>query len=77
MMTTARDELLDDMVEATAPAGQCSIVVRDGSELAVRLRADGWVARSGWRTSTGDWLLRFETEGASLEDNAALPTTDN
>jgi hypothetical protein len=41
-----------------------SIVARDGSELAQRLRATGWTARVGWRTVTesGDtvWFVRFE-----------------
>lgn len=41
-----------------------SMIAREGSELAQRLRASGWVARAGWRSSdaTGRpvWHLRFE-----------------
>ena len=42
----------------------CSIVVREHSELAQRLRAQGWMARSGWLSTSRDtqrvWLIRFE-----------------
>ncbi len=40
------------------------IVAREGTELAETLRASGWVARAGWRTTTTEdqsvWHLRFE-----------------
>lgn len=42
-----------------------AIVAREGSELAARLRAGGWVARAGWRALDSDparpvWFARFE-----------------
>jgi hypothetical protein len=45
------------------------IVAAEGSELAARLRASGWVARSGWRSHaagrTPIWLVRFGDAGES------------
>lgn len=41
-----------------------SIVARESSELADRLRSQGWIARVGWRVTGRDdqraWLIRFE-----------------
>jgi hypothetical protein len=41
-----------------------SVVAREGSELAEALRASGWVARAGWRTTSESgesiWQVRFE-----------------
>jgi len=52
---------LDASARATAPA---AIVAEEGSELASRMRSNGWIARSGWRShATGRpaiWLVRFE-----------------
>jgi len=57
---TNLDELRDETSEATPRA----IVVREGTELAETLRASGWVARAGWRTTSPEgqsvWHLRFE-----------------
>jgi hypothetical protein len=51
------------------------IVAAEGSELAARLRASGWVARSGWRSNAAGrapiWLVRFESPSASPEVVAA------
>ncbi|MGH9176872.1 MAG: hypothetical protein ACRD1H_21060 [Vicinamibacterales bacterium] len=48
-------------IRAAAPE---VIVAPEGSELASRLRATGWVARSGWRSHSAGrpaiWLVRFE-----------------
>jgi hypothetical protein len=44
-----------------------AIVAAEGSELAARLRSNGWVARSGWRSHAAGrsaiWLVRFEFPG--------------
>lgn len=57
---TQLDEMRDDISEATPRV----IVAREGTELADTLRATGWVARAGWRTTTNEgqsvWHLRFE-----------------
>ena len=57
---TQLDELRDDTSETTLRV----IVAREGTELAETLRATGWVARAGWRTTTNEgtsvWHLRFE-----------------
>jgi hypothetical protein len=41
-----------------------SIVARECSELADRLRSQGWAARAGWRSSGHSqprvWFIRFE-----------------
>jgi hypothetical protein len=51
------------------------IVAAEGSELASRLRASGWVARSGWRRHAAGhspiWLVRFEFPFTSPEIVAA------
>jgi hypothetical protein len=40
------------------------VTAREGSELASTLRANGWTARAGWRTSSDSgksiWLVRFQ-----------------
>jgi hypothetical protein len=41
------------------PPAQPAVVAREGSERAARLRAQGWVPRSGWRSRHSGWLLRF------------------
>ncbi len=61
MTTLLNDITIDDIDNQLAPF---EIVAREGSALADQLRANGWVARAGWRT-TGDtgqavWHLRFE-----------------
>jgi hypothetical protein len=42
----------------------CTIVAREGTELANALRAGGWHVRAGWRGSDADgesvWHFRFE-----------------
>jgi hypothetical protein len=42
----------------------CTIVAREGTELANALRASGWQVRAGWRGSNADgatvWHFRFE-----------------
>lgn len=52
-----------------------SIVVRERSELADRLRANGWVARAGWlsanRTTSRIWLIRLEHPSFSIATRAA------
>jgi hypothetical protein len=57
---TTLDEMRDDLSETTPRV----IVAREGTELADTLRATGWVARAGWRTTSEDgqsvWHLRFE-----------------
>jgi hypothetical protein len=64
---TTLDEMRDDLDE-TAPR---VIVAREGTELAATLRATGWVARAGWRTTSEDgqsvWHLRFEIVNDSAE----------
>jgi hypothetical protein len=64
---TAQDDisLNTDTHIGTGPVMESRhIVAREGSELAETLRARGWRARSGWRstTDTGDsiWYMRFE-----------------
>jgi hypothetical protein len=51
------------------------IVAAEGSELADRLRASGWVARAGWRRHAAGrspiWLVRFEYPLTSSEVFAA------
>lgn len=51
------------------------IVAAEGSELANRLRASGWVARAGWRRHAAGhspiWLVRFEYPCTSPEAVAA------
>ena len=45
------------------------IIARDGTELADRLRATGWIVRAGWRTTSHKgqsvWNLCFELETGS------------
>jgi hypothetical protein len=52
-----------------------SIVARECSELAQRLTAQGWIARSGWVSTGPDtrgvWLIRFEHPTLSLVTSAA------
>ncbi|HYI16889.1 MAG TPA: hypothetical protein VEX37_15935 [Thermomicrobiales bacterium] len=59
---TQLDEMRDDISESTPRV----MVAREGTELAEALRASGWVARAGWRTTTTEgqsvWHLRFEVE---------------
>jgi hypothetical protein len=50
-----------------------NVVAREGSELAVALRAGGWVARAGWRALDSDptrpvWFVRFERPGQEHAD---------
>jgi hypothetical protein len=51
-----------------------SIVARESSELASRLRSQGWIARSGWRSTSRDnqrdWLIRFEHPAVSSSNVA-------
>lgn len=59
---TTLDEMRDDISDnETTPR---VIIAREGTELAETLRATGWVARAGWRTTTETgqsvWHLRFE-----------------
>jgi hypothetical protein len=46
------------------PQPPCTIVAREGTELANALRAGGWRVRAGWRGSDADgesvWHFRFE-----------------
>lgn len=57
-----------DGPETTTAMGEgedvTSMIAREGSELAQRLRDSGWVARAGWRSSDASgravWHLRFE-----------------
>lgn len=64
---TTLDEMRDDISETTPRV----IVAREGTELAETLRATGWVARAGWRTTTNEgqsvWHLRFEVMNESAE----------
>lgn len=59
---TELDEMRDDTSEATPRV----MIAREGTELAETLRATGWVARAGWRTTTNEgqsvWHLRFEVD---------------
>jgi hypothetical protein len=58
---TQLDEMRDDISESTPRV----MIAREGTELAEALRASGWVARAGWRTTTEGqsvWHLRFEVE---------------
>jgi hypothetical protein len=61
---TELDEMRDD-ISNHEPTPRV-IVAREGTELAETLRATGWVARAGWRTTTTEgrsvWHLRFEVE---------------
>ncbi len=54
------NELHDDTSESTRRV----MIAREGTELAETLRANGWIARAGWRTTTNEgqsvWHLRFE-----------------
>jgi hypothetical protein len=53
----------------------CSVVAAEGTDLADRLRSDGWIARAGWRRHIAGrpaiWLVRFECPLASREAVAA------
>ena len=46
------------------PQPPCTIIAREGTELADALRAGGWRVRAGWRGSDADgvavWHFRFE-----------------
>lgn len=48
------------------------VTAREGSELASALRANGWTARAGWRTSidSGEsiWLVRFQRPATTESD---------
>jgi hypothetical protein len=61
-MTTLTN--LDELRDETSETAPRAIVAREGTELAETLRATGWVARAGWRTTTPEgksvWHLRFE-----------------
>lgn len=62
-MTTLTD--LDEMRDELSEASPRVIIAREGSELAEALRASGWVARAGWRTTNEGqtvWHLRFEID---------------
>ena len=63
-MTTLTE--LDEMRDETSETTPRIIVAREGTELAETLRATGWVARAGWRTTTNEgrsvWHLRFEVD---------------
>jgi hypothetical protein len=63
-MTTLAE--LDEMRDETSESTPRVIVAREGTELAETLRATGWVARAGWRTTTTEgksvWHLRFEVD---------------
>ena len=62
-MTTLTD--LDEMRDELDDVAPRVIIAREGSELAEALRAAGWVARAGWRTTNDGqsvWHLRFENE---------------
>jgi hypothetical protein len=52
----------------------CTVVAAEGSDLAARLRSNGWIARAGWRRHIAGrpaiWLVRFESPFAS--DEAAV-----
>lgn len=61
---TQLDEMRDDLNDnQNTPR---VIIAREGTELADTLRATGWVARAGWRTTTTEgqsvWHLRFEVD---------------
>ena len=63
MMTlTQLEEMRDDTSELTPRL----IIAREGTELAETLRAAGWIARAGWRTTTNEgqsvWHLRFDVD---------------
>jgi hypothetical protein len=56
---------LDEMRDDTSELAPRVIIAREGTELAETLRAAGWVARAGWRTTVEGqsiWHLRFEVE---------------
>lgn len=61
-MTTLTD--LDEMRDETSETTPRVIIAREGTDLAEALRAAGWVARAGWRSTTNEgqsvWHLRFE-----------------
>jgi hypothetical protein len=61
-MTTLTN--LDERQDETSQTAPRVIVAREGTELADMLRATGWVARAGWRTTSSEgqsvWHLRFE-----------------
>lgn len=61
MTTLMNESTIECIDERVAPV---EIVAREGSALAAQLRANGWVARAGWRTTDEDgqtvWHLRFE-----------------
>lgn len=66
---TQLEEMRDDISDnETTPR---VIIAREGTELAETLRATGWVARAGWRTTTIEgqsvWHLRFEVVTDSPE----------
>ncbi|HEX5165469.1 MAG TPA: hypothetical protein VFV93_08750 [Thermomicrobiales bacterium] len=52
-----------------------TVVAAEGSELAARLRSNGWIARAGWRRYTAGrpaaWLVRFECPSACPAESAA------
>jgi hypothetical protein len=64
---TTLDEMRDEIRESAPRV----IIAREGTELADTLRATGWVARAGWRTTTNEgqsvWHLRFEVMNDSAE----------
>lgn len=55
---------LDETRDETSEMSPRTVIAREGTELADALRAAGWVARAGWRTTTPEgtsvWHLRFE-----------------
>jgi hypothetical protein len=68
MMTLARLDHNDTQSEPAAQDAASelprSLIAREGSELAAALRAGGWRASAGWRSTTDDgeeaWQIRFE-----------------
>ena len=60
---------------ANRTADPRAIVAAEGSDLAVQLRSNGWIARSGWRSHAAGrpaiWLVRFECPGESVLEAVA------
>ena len=62
-----RSLIHDDIGQIDIDGSPSYIVAREGSELAERLRCQGWKATLGWRSESEDgqvWLVRFEPDGS-------------
>lgn len=60
-----RSSIHDTIGQVETGGGLSYVVVREGSELAERLRSRGWKATLGWRSESESgpvWLVRFEPD---------------